>query len=391
MQSELNIGIDVSRIYREDRGIPIYTRNILKEFGYLQEDSIQYTLLHYPGFEPQTDFGIPSVRFAEIPYSGEHIPWSRIPQEQILYPIFQKKLGLNVFWHPQNHGQWITPVGYIVTLHDILPIVRPKLAESLGFDVAHIKVLSDVRINSCAGADSVITVSEFSRREIIQNTPIKPEKVHVVYNGVDHKIFFPGPKNNEILKKYNLPKKYLLTVGSYAPHKNLDTLLDAYYQSDLPKHGYGFVMVGPNDGSVYTTNFDHLKKRVNDNSNNGEVIPLGSVPIEDLAKIYRSADLFAIASIYEGFGLTPLEAMASGVPVVTSDQSSLPEICTDKVLYCHPFDVNAFTNHFNTLISDPDFRRQMIIDGLEYSYKFSWEKAAQQTLKILKDTAFNKK
>lgn len=391
MQSELNIGIDVSRIYRGDRGIPICTRNILREFGQIKDESLRYTLLHYPEFKPDTDFGICSPRYAQIPYKGEYVPWLRIPQEQIVYPLFQKRLGLDVFWHPQNHGQWVTPVGYVVTLHDIFPMVRPELAEALGVDVAHMKVLSNTRINSCVGADAVITVSEFSRREIAKNTPIKAEKIHVVHMGLDHDTFFPGSKDKKVMGKYNLPEKYLLTVGSYAPHKNLNVMLDAYYQSDLPNNGYGFVMVGPKDGVVYTTNVHELENQVNDNLDKGKVIMLGSVPLNDLASIYRSADLFSIASIYEGFGLPPIEAMASGVPVVASNKTSIPEICGDKALYCDPYDVQGFANHFNTLIADHSLEELLRREGLDHASKFNWQKAANQTLTILKNVANNRK
>jgi len=136
----------------------------------------------------------------------------------VLYPEFQKKLGIDVLWHPQNHGQYETPIGYVVTLHDIFPMVRPELAEAL--DVADIdkKVLSDSRIKSIVGADAVITGSQYSKEEIVANVDIDPNKIHVVHNGIDTDVFYPGKADSAVRDKFGLPESYVLTVGSYALH-----------------------------------------------------------------------------------------------------------------------------------------------------------------------------
>lgn len=390
MEKEYKIGVDVSRVYRGDRGIPISTRNILQQFGKFATNA-EFTLLHYPENKPNTDFGLDNPEFREIPYSGKYVPWLRPYQEQVLYPEFQKKLGINVLWHPQNHGQYETPVGYVVTLHDIFPMVRPELAEAL--DVAEVdkKFLSDSRIKSIIGADAVITVSKFSKQEIVANVDVDPDKVHIVHHGIDTSVFYPGYVDLEVVKKYNLPKKYLLTVGSYAPHKNLKSLILGYQNSCLPDSGVDLVMVGPKDGTVYKTNIDEIDKLKESSPLKNRIHMLPSIPLQELASIYRGADTFAITSIYEGFGFPPLEAMASGVPVVVSNTSSLPEVCGEAALYVNPLNPCEITQQLNRLCDDDTLRRDMISKGLINVKNFTWENSAQQTYKILTDVSDKRK
>jgi glycosyltransferase involved in cell wall biosynthesis len=386
MGKEYRIGVDVSRIYRGDRGIPIYTRNILQQFGKFVHDA-EFTLLHYPENKPETDFGLSTPNFREIPYSGKYVPWLRLYQEQVLYPKFQQGLDVDVLWHPQNHGQYETPVGYVVTLHDIFPMVRPELAEAL--DVADIdkKVLSDARIKSIVGADAVITVSQFSKGEITANVEVDPTRVHVVHNGIDTNVFYPGKLDPNVRDKFNLPKSYILTVGSYAPHKNLKSLILAYQDSCLPSSGVDLVLVGPQDGAVFRTNIDELNKLKESIPLKNRIHMLPSVTLQELASIYRGADIFAITSIYEGFGFPPLEAMASGIPVVTSNTTSLPEVCGEAALYASPYDLHEISQQFNRIYVDNKLREEMISRGLAQIQSFTWENAARQTYKVLTDVS----
>lgn len=384
MSKELNIGIDVSRATRQFRGIPIYARSILQEFGQMDLEGVNFILTHYPEDLPETDFGIPSARFEAIPYSGEYVPWARIVQEQVLYPIFQKRVGLDVFWHPQNHAQFLTPVGYVLTLHDVLPLSQRNLSQDL--DSIDVRALYCSRIKTARKADKIITVSEFSKQEIVDYVGVSPNNIEVIYNGIDHKTFRPNVPTREVIRvrgKYDLPSRYILTVGSYSPHKNLDTLLVGYLKSELPLKGVGLVMVGPKDDQVYTSDSLSLEAQIDISGYSDRVKTLSPVPVEDLVAIYKGAEIFVIASRYEGFGFPPLEAMACGVPVVSSNATSLPEVCGDAVLYADPNESVDFTEKLNYLLSNEKVKDKIIKAGREQSAKFSWEETAKKTMDVL--------
>lgn len=383
MLKEIKIGIDVSRASRECHGIPIYTRNILREFGSIGTNS-KFVLLHYPDSKPNTNFGIENAQLETIPYSGKYVPWLRILQEQIIYPIGQVKLNLDVIWHPQNHGQFFTPVGYVCTLHDVLPISRPDLSQDL--DSFEFEMLYQSRARTASRAGMIITVSEFSRAEIIKHLHVNRDKITVIHNGIDHSTFHPIKSESEhrrLKTTYKLPDSYLLTVGSYAPHKNLRVLLEAYVESDLPKSDLGLVMVGPKDEVVYTSEYEQIENYVRELGVSNKVILLPAVPIRDLVCLYNNATMFAIASEYEGFGFPPLEAMACGVPVIASNSSSLPEICGKAALYANPKDPGGFVYHFNDLLRRTGLTQLMTNLGLQQASKFDWKTTAEETLKVL--------
>lgn len=385
MAEELTIGVDVSRAYREFRGIPIYTRNILAEFGQIASQH-QFILLHYPERAPETTYGIEGAEAVALPYSGKYVPWFRIVQEQFLYPRFQNKLNLDVVWHPQNHGQWLTPVGFVCTLHDVLPIARPDMMDDLGVMTPDERALNWSRIHSVKGASRVITISEYSRGQILAHLGLPADKVVTIHNGIDHTVFrpnIPEAEKQRVLRQYQLPENYVLTVGAYAPHKNLLTLLKAYHQSELPRMGIGLVMVGPKDQDVYTSDTDGLNTFVQANGLGGLVRMLDPIPLVDLAPLYAGAQMFVITSMYEGFGFPPLEAMASGVPVVSSDVTSLPEVCGDAALYSDPYNVDAFAAHMHLLATDPDAYERHRQRGIQQAKKFTWRKAAERTLQTL--------
>jgi glycosyltransferase involved in cell wall biosynthesis len=307
-------------------------------------------------------------------------------QEQVLYPISQKNNRLNVVWHPQNHGQFLTPVGYVCTLHDVLPYSRPDLAQDLS--TLQEKALYWSRVKSASFADRVITVSEFSRREIIKHLDIDPKRVVAIHNGIDHNLFKEDKdeaKRLELQSRLNIHYRYMLTVGSYAPHKNLDVLLDAYQASELPKMGIGLVMVGPKDEIVYTSDHQTLETKVIQQGMDDMVKMLPPVSVNDLVTLYNNAELFCITSHFEGFGFPPLEAMSCGTPVVSSNSSSLPEVCGVAALYADPTDSRQFAENFNHLVSTPVIKEKMIALGRIQSQKFNWNTTASKTLETLVD------
>lgn len=390
--SEIRIGINVGKAGKEDRGITKYTRCILSEFNKVGPDS-HFVLLHYPNSAPENNFGLKNAESRALPYTDDNKPLVTIINEQVLNPLQQKGLDLDVVWHPHNRCQFLTPVGYVSTMHDVLPIAVPELAGNY-LNKKDKMLLYQSRTLTASRADLVITASEFSRGEIIKHLGVDPKKVLKIYSGIDRSVFKPNTDTYEskrIKEKYSLPDKYLLTTGSYAPHKNLKTLVDAYTQSSLPDKNVGLVMVGPNDATGYRIGYQELSNYVDKLGISEKVRLLPSVPLSDLVSIYGNSMIFASPSLYEGFGFTPLEAMACGVPVVSSNTTALPEVCGNAVLYADPHDPLSFSNQFDVLVDDEDLRKRLIEAGNAQVAKFDWRETARKTLEALNTVAKSRK
>lgn len=390
--TELRIGINVGKTSHADRGITIYTRNILREFGQIGGDC-RFVLMQYPEKSNCDNFGIVNAEQTTLPYSDEHSPAITIVNEQLINPVYQMALNLDVVWHPHNRSQLLTPTAYVCTMHDIQAITRPELT-GLYLDSIARKILYKSRAESATHADVIITPSEYVKREVVSQLNISPNKVVAIPHGIDKSVFTPqrnGRAELEIKNKYALPEKYLLTVGSYAPHKNLKVFVDAYAQSNLPKAGVDLVMCGPNDASGYKRGYEQIITYVKKLGLLERLKFLTAVPLEDLAVIYRCASIFAITSLSEGFGFTPLEAMASGVPVVASNSTAIPEVCGYAALYADPNNPREFAEHFNNLLDDNKAKERLVANGRTQVTKFDWQIAANRTLEVLCSAAMARK
>ncbi|GAA0240883.1 glycosyltransferase family 1 protein [Halobacterium noricense] len=212
-------------------------------------------------------------------------------------------------------------------------------------------------------ADKVVTVSEFSKKKIVEELQIDESNVHVIYNGVDD-IFFNDVKETNI----DLPDDFILFVGSTDERKNLSRLLAAYKQlnSDIE-----LVVVGAQNGIAFG------KEQVD----RSEIINLGYVSERELRYIYEQATLLAYPSLYEGFGLPPVEAAACGTPVLTSNVSAIPEIMGEAAEYVDPLDVTSIRNGLD-IIHDPERLTELSRKGKKQAKKYTWEKATKRLMKV---------
>lgn len=266
-----------------------------------------------------------------------HVPiYSAI--EQMQYPFKIPKCDL--FWSPHYNVPLfeIRAKKRIVTIHDVCHLVFGSLAERLYAKVVMGKALK---------SHQIITVSHFSRGEIEKRFGKK--NVEVVHIGVNPEKFHKKEPSEEIRQKYQLPKNYTLFVGSGKAHKNLEGLLRSGL-TDL-------ITIGPG---------------------------IQEIDAPDLVYIYSMADVFVFPSLYEGFGLPPLEAMCCGCPTAVSNAASIPEVCGDASLYFDPKDVDAIRE----TVQAAKNRQDLIEKGFERVKQFSWEKAAQKHIEILRRAHF---
>lgn len=229
-------------------------------------------------------------------------------------------------------------------------------------------------------ATHIITISENSKRQIIDYYNIDKSKISIVNPAIDHADYYPrtAAEITKIRSKYKLPRQYFLFTGTLEPRKNIQGLLDAYASLDkATQKQYGLVLAG---GKGWVD--DEIQKRLDDYKSL-PIIRTGYVDDEDLPALYSGAFAFVFPSFYEGFGIPPLEAMACGVPVIASNNSSLPEVIGDAGMLLDGTDSNYIANALKKLISDPTLHAQMKKRGLTQASKFSWSKSADDLIELI--------
>lgn len=213
-------------------------------------------------------------------------------------------------------------------------------------------------------AKFVMTISEFSRQEILNWTNLPPDRVRLIYLGAGEEYTPDG-------ERYTAQEPYILHVGNHKPHKNLPRLLQAYALSGVTAD-YLLLLTGNRSVEISSlVNSLGLEQRVRF---------LGIVPENQLPAIYRGAALLVQPSLYEGFGIPPLEAMACGTPVAVSNVTSLPEVTGDSAILFNPYDVDAIANALKTILSNDTLREELRLKGVQQAKRFSWEKATAELL-----------
>ncbi len=289
--------------------------------------------------------------------------------------------GADVVFSPTHYIPRFFAIPRVMSIMDLSYLEYPQL-----FRKKDLHQLVHWTAYSVARASRIFTISEFSKHAIIEAYHVPADRVVVTHPGfsMDTK-----PIKLDVQKKYKLPSSYILSVGTIQPRKNYTLLIEAFAKY-VKAHGdekTDLVIVGKK-GWLYEPIFQAPKKFGVEN----RVKFLSFVPDSDLPSLYANAQCFCLPSLYEGFGLPVLEAMASGCPVVVSNSSSLPEIAGKAGIYVDPQDVDSIVAGLHAAISErntPEGKRR-IADGIEQMKKFTWEQAAKETLKILKDVGGKK-
>ena len=257
---------------------------------------------------------------------------------------------------------------FIVTVHDVI-----RTCFSFDKETITENILLKLDIRCIKQASHIIAVSQHTKTDLIKYLKITADKIKVIYNGIDHGIF--KPYNTKVRDK-----PYILYVGSERPRKNLGRLIEAFaiLRKDFPE--LRLVKVGTSGRSEqyrYAT-----MKKLDSLGITEDVTFVDYISELELAYYYSSATLLAYPSLYEGFGLPPLEAMACGCPVVTSDNSSLPEVVGEAGIMVNPYDTDSLAQAMREVLTNSKLRDGMVSKGLEQAKKFSWERAAMETQEV---------
>lgn len=299
--------------------------------------------------------------------------------EQYYFPNNLKSESVDLYHIPQN-GIGISDkinCKKVVTIHDLIPYILPETV-GRGYLGKFLQEMPKILNLS----DGIITVSECSKKDILKFFPIDKNKVFVTPLAADDK-YKPLDKEqckDVLSKNYNINKPFILYIGGFSPRKNVKSLIIAFSKicKNL-KEEYNLVIVGSNkdDGNI-------LKELSIDLSVEALVKFTGFVPEELLPILYNACDVFVYPSLYEGFGLPPLEAMSCGTPVITSDISSIPEVVGDGGILIDPFNTDVLINSLEYILNDENIKKALSAKALKRASKFSWKKTSEKTIKAYK-------
>ena len=367
----MRIGIDARMYSTEFTGIGRYVYELVKQLKEI-DDKNDYVLFmnepEYSGFEE-------TRHFKKILVKARH--YSVREQLGYLWTLRRAKLDLMHFTH------FNAPILYrkpsVVTIHDLtLSFFPGKKMNSAFYRMAYNTVLKAAVRN----AKKVIAVSENTKADLVNVAGTSPSKVEVIYEGVGEEFGPRGDKETQedVKRKYSITRNFLLYTGVWRGHKNLVNLIKAFALLREGPEGHDLQLVITGEEDPY---YPEVKRTVKELSLEHHVIYTGMVPEKELVALYQTATAYVFPSLYEGFGLPPLEAMRCGTPVIASKSSCIPEICGEaSALYFDPYDPEDISNSIRKVLLDETLQKELRECGLKHSLKFSWEKMAQKTLEI---------
>ena len=371
----MKIGIITDFVDGKLGGIGTYTYNLIKNLNRIDKEN-QYTLIHYMRDESEIYTHNNNIIIPRSPhYRGSGIIWRYVNLPRHLKTC----RDLDIVHDPYEIGplSYKMPFSKITTICDLTPVLFPhtfNLATVMLHKVFLKRTLNDV--------SKIVTISHSTKRDLIHYFKIPDEKITVTHLAANEN-FRPMPESevDAFRDKYNICYPYILYVGTLEPRKNIPNLITAF--SSLKKAGYPHkLIITGKPGWKYEKIFETVRSLKLES----EVIFMGRLSDKELPYIYNGAELFVYPSLYEGFGLPPLEAMACGTPVITSNSSSLPEVVGDAGITVDPYNVNMLASAMRDVITNSELRENMIEQGKDRAKRFNWESTARRTLSVYEET-----
>ena len=379
----MKIGFSTSVIQRGKTGIAQYVFSLLRAFA-SQSTSEKFVL-----FVLENDAGF----FQDL---GERFELCLVPEKyrppirnivwhHTVLPSLARRLGLDLLHVPSYRRLiWRRPCPLVATIHDLAPfrvVNKYDLARTFYGRVV-VKFLARRQ-------DEIITVSQNTAADIEQFFRIPQEELRVIHNGIDHERFLPHDRDQSraaVREKFQLNKPFFLYVARLEhPGKNHRRLIEAFERFKEQTNSDWLLALGGSDWH----GAELIHARIAESAYSNHIRTLGFVSNEELPTLYSAAEAFVYPSLYEGFGLPPLEAMACGCPVISSDRGSLGEVVGDAAWIVDPEDVEDICDALLQLHSEAKSRAALVQKGLLHAKEFSWERAARETLAVYR-TAFHK-
>lgn len=368
----MRVGISAHTLGTNTGGIETFVRGSIRGLGAVDPRG-DYTLFLSPPLPTDPVEGSERMRRVVVPTRHTLL------RNAVTFPLALAKERIDVV-HVQYAAPPLCPSRIVVSVYDLIHEYHPDFYTR---DVLlQYRALVPFTIRRAA---IVHTVSEYSKRDIVRRYCVPPDKVAVTLCAADplFRQIHDEQRLADVRLRYHTGDHFILYVGNIERRKNLKTLIEAYVrlrQTDATRHN--LVLVGRNAWL-----YDDIFATARTSGYADELVFTGYVPKDDLIALYNAASLFVYPSLFEGFGIPPLEAMACGTPVVCSNASSLPEVVDDAAIMVDPLAVDELAAAIARTLRDDDLRRQLIARGLQRTAMFTWEKAAQRLVEIY-DRAF---
>ena len=368
----MRLAINTLPLTGNQAGAERYAKNIIQYLAQRNGDQT-YVLILSQRNRAYYHFPQKNIRPLILPLDTRLKPL-RIFAEQFLLPFFLRSLKVDLFFSPCNIAPWRMPVPLVLTLFDLHWFIYPEL-----FNPLHRTYVQRAITWSVRRAKRIITISENSKKDILNIFNLPEQKVRVIYPGLDP-VFLKEASPEEVhgvKGRYRIQGPYLLFVGKQHKRKNILTLLKVFRQlKEGERLPHQLVLAGtPGDGSPEIEAWLA-------SGNHPEVIRTGFIPDQEMRPLYAGADALVYPSLYEGFGLPVLEAMACGCPVITSTVSSIPEVAGTAALLIDPDREDEMAEAILRLIRKPALAQRLREEGRVQARKFTWDRAAEETLEV---------
>jgi glycosyltransferase involved in cell wall biosynthesis len=380
----MKIGINALFLQNPATGSGQYLRHLLSALAEVDKRN-EYILL---GSQPLKDKSIASLPF---PYCVQPAPGittrndniEKLVWEQLTGPQAARRAGVDLFHIPYFAPPLLPRTPTIVTIHDVIPLRLPAYQQG-----AKVKAYMSLVARAAHRADMVITVSQHAKQDIIETMKLPAERIRVIYEaaGEDCRPVTDPTTLMEARARYGLGERYLFYLGGLDQRKNVAQLVrafaQAYHKLDDPDLR---LLISGNPDRLQGTFFPDFRPIARE-YNIADKMIVRFVQDEDKAAIYSGASLFVFPSLYEGFGLDPLEAMSCGAPVVCSNRTSLPEVVGDAALTVDPENTTALSDAICRVLSDKALQADLRARSLQRASQFSWHKTAIETLAVYEET-----
>ncbi|MFC2037577.1 glycosyltransferase family 4 protein [Chloroflexota bacterium] len=413
----MKIALDISMLYIAGAGVFYHRYNLIRamlalpsdhEFvlldffpipgGWVRQNPPEVAILLSSGVNVQQVEGLKHRKLAHVgPFQGRWLSslaagldrildgtWGKLCSAEVDRRVRRQLAGADLFHSSEVLQVALPGAANVITIHDLTALLFPE------YHTPQVRELQGQKLRFAqTEADVVIAVSESTKQDLVEHLGLDPARVHVVHNGADPS-FRPLPP--EVVASTLSPlglalqqgsgralQDYILNVGTIEPRKNLVRLIEAYHRlrKESPRPVPKLVLAGA-QGWLYDEVFEQIAAL----DLEGAVVYLGRVESEVLPALYNGARLFVYPSLYEGFGLPVLEAMACGVPTITSNRSSLPEVAGDAALLVDPQDVAQIAEAMGNLLENEGGREHLREQGFSQAARFTWERAAKETFAV---------
>lgn len=334
MIRKIRVGIDISQTAHKG-GVAIYTKNLAYELSKIKDLDMVY---FYSSLRKPYKGKLKNVKSYRLPPTIFELFFNKIRNVAI-----EKFLGPLDIFHSSDWTQPPTKALKVTTIHDLVPIKHPQWSHPKIVAV-HKRRLKIVEKE----IDMVLAVSETTKRDLMEVTNIPSEKITVIYEGRPNFMVRPDKEITQFRKKHNLPEKFILAIGGVGERRNLSRIREAAKDYNLVVSGLDIPWL---DG-------------------------------DEVNLLYASANVLVYPSLYEGFGLPILDAFCSGLPVITSNISAMPEVGGKAALYADPYNVSDIRKKIKMILNDNYLRKELIKKGFDQANKFSWEKCAKETTQV---------